>query len=327
MTELDPISFDRVRCYPLHERKSTVRVEHFARPWQPGESFSRWLEFLPGILGARDFIDVVSRVSDAAESGKTVLLAMGAHPVKVGIGPVIIELMREKVLTGIAMNGACAIHDTEVAMVGHTSEDVAATIDSGHFGMAEETGSFINGAIAQAAAKNRGLGISLGEMLKARGFAHNRSSILASAHEFGVPVTVHVAIGTDIIHMHPSADGAATGASSHLDFRLFSRMVSTLDQGVFINLGSAVVMPEVFLKALSVVRNLGHHVGDLTTVNMDFLKQYRPMTNVVGRPTRHGGRGYNLVGHHEIMFPLLAAAVLEFLGRRRKAPGGDNERA
>ena len=319
MTTIDPISFDGIKCHPLHERASTVSVEHFGRPWSAGGSFSRWLEFLPGILAARDFIDVASRVSDAAAARKTVLLAMGAHPVKVGIGPVIIELMREKVITGIAMNGACAIHDTEVAMAGRTSEDVAASLDCGEFGMAEETGSFMNAAIGRAAATSRGLGASLGAMLDAGGFAHNRSSILASAHELQVPVTVHVAIGTDIIHMHPSADGAATGAASHLDFRIFARMVSGLEHGVFINLGSAVVMPEVFLKALSVVRNLGRKVDNLTTVNMDFIKQYRPLTNVVDRPTRHGGRGYNLVGHHEIMFPLLAAAVLEFLDRRAQS--------
>ncbi|HDR16540.1 MAG TPA: hypothetical protein ENN79_13875 [Desulfobacteraceae bacterium] len=318
MAEIDPISFEGVKCNRLHDRKSTVNVEHFGKPWQVGESFSTWLEFLPGILAARDFIEIATRVSGAAADGKTVLLAMGAHPVKVGISPVIIELMRRKILSGIAMNGACAIHDTEVAMAGCTSEDVAASLDSGDFGMAEETGSFINEAISRAARTNTGLGNSLGEMLATEGFPHNRSSILASAHELNIPVTVHVAIGTDIIHMHPSADGSATGASSHLDFRRFATQVSTLEHGVFINLGSAVVMPEVFLKALSVVRNLGYQVNEITTVNMDFIKQYRPLTNVVNRPTQHGGRGYNLVGHHEIMFPLLAAAVMEILERRRR---------
>jgi hypothetical protein len=226
--------------------------------------------------------------------------------------------MRRKILTGIAMNGACAIHDTEIAMAGCTSEDVAASLDSGDFGMAEETGEFINKATSLAARTNRGLGASLGQMLSSGAFPYNQSSILATAHEMGLPVTVHVAIGTDIVHMHPSADGAATGAASHLDFRRFAAEVSTLDGGVFINLGSAVIMPEVFLKALSVVRNLGHQVTDLTTVNMDFIKQYRPLTNVVNRPTQHGGKGYNLVGHHEIMFPLLAAAVMEFLEERRR---------
>jgi hypothetical protein len=184
--------------------------------------------------------------------------------------------------------------------------------------MAEETGVFINEAISRAARTSRGLGASLGEMLSAEKFPHNQSSILASAHEMGLPVTIHVAIGTDIIHMHPSADGSATGAASHLDFRRFATEVSTLDHGVFINLGSAVIMPEVFLKALSVVRNLGHQVTDITTVNMDFIKQYRPLTNVVNRPTQHGGRGYNLVGHHEIMFPLLAAAIMEILEQQRR---------
>jgi hypothetical protein len=318
MTEINPISFDGVKCHHINERKSTVNIKHFAKPWRVGESFSRWLEFLPRILAAGDFIEVAERVSNAAAAGKTVLLSMGAHPVKVGISPVIIELMRRKILSGIAMNGACAIHDTEIAMVGCTSEDVAASLDSGDFGMAEETGVFINEAISRAARTSRGLGASLGEMLSAEKFPHNQSSILASAHEMGLPVTIHVAIGTDIIHMHPSADGSATGAASHLDFRRFATEVSTLDHGVFINLGSAVIMPEVFLKALSVVRNLGHQVTDITTVNMDFIKQYRPLTNVVNRPTQHGGRGYNLVGHHEIMFPLLAAAIMEILEQQRR---------
>ncbi len=313
MTTIEPLSFDNVKCHHLSERKSQVNVRLFGKPWQPGESFSKWLEFLPGILAAGDFMEIASRVKDAVAAGKTVLLAMGAHPVKVGISPVIIELMRRKVLSGIAMNGACAIHDTEVAMVGSTSEDVSASLDKGDFGMAEETGAFMNEAVSFAARTNRGLGAALGERLCAGNFPHNRSSILASASELDIPVTVHVAIGTDIIHMHPSADGSATGAASHLDFRRFAALVSTLEHGVFINLGSAVIMPEVFLKALSVVRNLGHSVAELTTVNMDFIKQYRPLTNVVNRPTRHGGKGFNLVGHHEIMFPLLAAAVIELL--------------
>lgn len=316
--EINPISFDGVHCQPLHERKSTVTIKHFGKPWKVGGRFSTWLEFLPRILAAGDFIEIAAKVGEAAASGKTVLLAMGAHPVKVGISPVIIELMRRKILTGIAMNGACAIHDTEIAMAGCTSEDVAASLDSGDFGMAEETGEFINKATSLAARTNRGLGASLGQMLSSGAFPYNQSSILATAYEMGLPVTVHVAIGTDIVHMHPSADGAATGAASHLDFRRFAAEVSTLDGGVFINLGSAVIMPEVFLKALSVVRNLGHQVTDLTTVNMDFIKQYRPLTNVVNRPTQHGGKGYNLVGHHEIMFPLLAAAVMEFLEERRR---------
>jgi hypothetical protein len=318
MTEINPISFDGVHCHPLHERKSTVTIKHFGKPWKAGGRFSTWLESLPHILAAGDFIEIAAKVSEAAATGKTVLLAMGAHPVKVGISPAILELMRRKILTGIAMNGACAIHDTEIAMAGCTSEDVASSLDSGDFGMAEETGAFINKAISLAARTNRGLGASLGQMLSSGAFPYNQSSILATAHEMGLPVTVHVAIGTDIVHMHPSADGAATGAASHLDFRRFAAEVSTLDGGVFINLGSAVIMPEVFLKALSVVRNLGHQVTDLTTVNMDFIKQYRPLTNVVNRPTQHGGKGYNLVGHHEIMFPLLAAAVMEFLEERRR---------
>lgn len=326
MTHIEPISFDGVRCRPLSERTGTVSVENFGRPWSPGGNFSRWLEFLPSILAGRDFTDIATRISKAALEGKTVILAMGAHPVKVGIGPMIIELMRRKVITAIAMNGACAIHDAEVAMAGHTSEDVAASLGEGDFGMTEETGALINASASRAAEKGLGFGASLGAMLIDQRFPHNRSSILATAHELKVPATIHVAMGTDIVHMHPSADGASTGAASHMDFRLFTRMVSRLDHGVFINLGSAVLMPEVFLKALSVVRNLGHQVENLTTVNMDFIKHYRPATNVVDRPTRQGGKGYNLIGHHEIMFPLLAAAVLEFLESQKSKPGTGNER-
>jgi hypothetical protein len=238
---------------------------------------------------------------------------MGAHAIKVGLNPVILDLMDRRVISGLAMNGAGIIHDAELAMVGHTSEDVAAEIGKGDFGMAEETGMFLNAAITEGAEQGLGLGRSVGAMLIKEGFSNNRYSLLARAYELDIPVTVHVAVGTDTIHFHPNVDGPAIGKTSLLDFRIFARLVSMLEGGVFINLGSAVIMPEVFLKALSLVRNLGHEVRDITTVNMDFNRHYRPMTNVVSRPTLEGGKGYNLVGHHEIMFPLLAAAVIEGL--------------
>jgi hypothetical protein len=215
------------------------------------------------------------------------------------------------------MNGACIIHDAELAMAGKTSEDVAAEIGAGRFGMAEETGRFLNEAISEGAEKDLGLGESVGGMLIREDFPFNRYSLLARAYELDIPVTVHVAMGTDIIHFHPSADGASIGKTSHNDFRIFSGLVSELEGGVFINLGSAVIMPEVFLKALSLVRNLGHEVKDFTTVNMDFIQHYRPMTNVVHRPTMDGGKGFSLTGHHEIMFPLLAAAVIEGLDEKQ----------
>jgi len=252
----------------------------------------------------------------AAFANKTMILSMGAHAIKVGLNPVIIDLLDRGIIKGLAMNGACIIHDAELAMAGKTSEDVASEIGAGRFGMAEETGRFLNEAISVGAEKGLGLGESVGAMLIREDFPFNRQSFLARAYELDIPVTVHVAMGTDIIHFHPSADGASIGKASHHDFRVFSSLVSELEGGVFINLGSAVIMPEVFLKALSLVRNLGYEVRDFTTVNMDFIQHYRPMTNVVHRPTLDGGKGFSLTGHHEIMFPLLAAAVIEGLDKK-----------
>ncbi|NCO61731.1 MAG: hypothetical protein COZ70_08005 [Deltaproteobacteria bacterium CG_4_8_14_3_um_filter_51_11] len=314
MKEIEPISLDGVKSYPLSERKSLVNSESFALPFKKGGALSVWLERLPRILAAKDFMEVSDLIAQAACERKTVILAMGAHPIKVGLSPIIIDLMGKGIISALAMNGAGIIHDSEVAMVGRTSEDVADGLGCGSFGMAEETGRILNQAITRGAEKGWGLGKSVGAALIEGAFPFNRLSILASAFEMKIPVTVHVAIGTDIIHVHPTADGAATGKASHTDFRIFARMISTLNKGVFINLGSAVVLPEVFLKALTLVRNLGYEVDDFTTVNMDFIRQYRPMTNVVNRPTRKGGRGFNLTGHHELMFPLLAAAVMERLG-------------
>ena len=274
---------------------------------------NRWLESLPKILAGNDFTEIVDRFVRAAASGKTIILAMGAHAIKVGLNPIILDLLNRRILSSIAMNGAGIIHDAEVAMVGCTSEDVAEQIGTGKFGMAEETGKLLNAAISEGAKQGLGIGRSVGAMLIRENFPYNRYSLLARAFELDIPVTVHVAIGTDIIHFHPNVDGASIGKASHLDFRIFARLVSTLEEGVFINLGSAVILPEVFLKALTLVRNLGYQARDFTTVNMDFIRHYRPMTNVVHRPTLDGGKGYNLVGHHEIMFPLLAAAVIERL--------------
>ncbi len=315
MAKLTPISLEKVQSYPLAERVSKVRIEDFGRPWKPGESLSRWLKSLPDILAGKDFSEIVENIVRASAEKKTIILGMGAHAIKVGLNPIILDLLDRKILSGIAMNGAGIIHDAEVAMVGKTSEDVAAEIGKGRFGMANETGKFLNRAISEGAGHGIGIGESTGAMLVQEDFPYNKYSILARAYELDIPVTVHVAIGTDIIHFHPDVDAASIGSSSHLDFRIFSRLVSTLEGGVFINLGSAVIIPEVFLKALSLARNLGYKVKKFTTVNMDFVRQYRPMTNVVHRPTQDGGSGYSLVGHHEIMFPLLAAAVIEGLNR------------
>lgn len=315
MTEITPLSLDKVKSYPLRDRPSKVSAQYFGKAWARGGSLSQWLGSLPGILAGNDLREIVDCVIRAATSAKTIILAMGAHPIKVGLNPIVIDLLEQGIINGVAMNGACIIHDTEVAMTGKTSEDVAAVLGEGKFGMAEETGRLLNAAISEGAKQGLGLGRSVGAMLVREGFPYNHLSLLARAYDRDIPVTVHVAIGTDTIHFHPNVDGAAIGATSHLDFRLFAGLVSRLKQGVFINLGSAVIMPEVFLKALSLARNLGHEVRDFTTVNMDFIQHYRPMTNVVHRPTLESGRGYSLVGHHEIMFPLLAAAVIEGLER------------
>jgi hypothetical protein len=306
-----PISLDKVKTYPLKERGSKVKIEDFGKAWESGQSMSQWLRSLPKILAGNEFREVVEGLVQAAVSDKTIILALGAHAIKVGLNPIILDLLDRRIISGLAMNGAGIIHDAELAMVGHTSEDVAAEIGTGKFGMAEETGRLLNSAISEGAMQGLGLGRSIGAMLVKENFTYNNHSLLARAYELDIPLTVHVAMGTDIIHLHPTVDGASIGKGSHLDFRIFARLVSTLEGGVFINLGSAVILPEVFLKALSLVRNLGYHVREFTTVNMDFIRQYRGITNVVHRPTLEGGKGYNLVGHHEIMFPLLAAAVIE----------------
>ena len=292
-------------------------VNDFAKVWSPGDSMEMWLQNLPNILAAKDLLMIRDRMVEAFFGQKKIILAMGAHAIKVGPNPVIIDLLERDVISGLAMNGACIIHDAELAMAGKTSEDVAAEIGKGTFGMAEETGRYLNLAIAKGAENGWGLGESVGDMLVEEKFPFNHHSLLARAFELDIPVTVHVAMGTDIIHFHPLANGADIGKTSHLDFRIFCRLVSELEEGVLINLGSAVILPEVFLKALSVARNLGHSVKNITTVNMDFIRQYRPMTNVVHRPTLHGGKGFSLVGHHEIMFPLLAAAVIEGIEEKK----------
>jgi hypothetical protein len=252
-------------------------------------------------------------VASAVKGGRTVMLCMGGHPVKVGLGPLLADLLERGVLTSISANGSLMVHDSEVALAGATSEDVAAGLGSGSFGVTGETGRLINAAAKRAAQSRAGLGRSLGELLIESGAPHLSASVLATAARLSAPLTIHVALGTDVYHVHPDCDGAALGQASMDDFHLFCRLAATLEGGVLINLGSAVIMPEVFLKALTLVRNLGHPVKGLTTVNMDFIKQYRPSVNVVERPVQDGGQGFHLIGHHEIMFPLLMSLVLERL--------------
>jgi hypothetical protein len=310
-SRFDQIDPEKMRTVSLKERKSTVGVDDFSRTFAKGGTFGDFYDALPNILAGRDFRKIVQSLVDAFQEKRMAVLAMGAHPVKLGLSPIIISLIERGVFKAVAMNGACIIHDVEVAMAGQTSEDVAEELDQGTFGIARETAEFINGAIREGVVRGLGLGESLGRKILDANLPHTALSIMAAGSRLGIPVTVHVAIGTDVIHMHPSTDGAAIGEASYRDFTIFSSIISKLEGGVYINLGSAVILPEVFLKAISLVRNLGHQVNRFTTVNMDFLQHYRPTVNVVNRPTRKGGKGYALTGHHEIMFPLLAAAVVE----------------
>lgn len=300
-----------IKTYSLFERESKVNISGFGKSFNPAGSFSDFLSSLPDILAAKDLKEVAKAIADAKRAGKKVILGMGAHVIKVGLSPLIIELMESGIVDCIAINGACVIHDTEIAMVGHTSEDVTKEIKNGTFGMVKETAEFIINAVKKN--EGSGLGEAVGLSLHKSDFKNKSVSLLAEAYRLKVPVTVHIALGTDIIHMHPDFDGAAFGDASHKDFLVFSKCVSELEGGCYINLGSSVILPEVFLKAVSLVRNLGYSLKEITTVNMDFIQHYRPLTNVVRRPTLEGGKGFNLTGHHEIMFPLLCAAIKNYL--------------
>ncbi len=309
-----PIDPTRIVTYPLKQRKSKVATSALGGPWQAGGKLKDFLGFLPRTLAAADLQEIAQTIATAVRGQRPVVLGMGAHPLKVGLSPLIVDLLERGILSGVAMNGAGIIHDFELAYQGETSEDVAEALKDGSFGMAQETGEFLNAAIRAAAAQaGVGLGQAVGEQIRAAGLPHAHLSILAACARLSVPACVHVAVGTDIIHMHPQADGAAIGEASLRDFRLLTSVVAQLEGGVFINLGSAVIIPEVFLKALSLARNLGHTVDAFTTVDLDFVRHYRPTQNIVNRPTQQGGRGFHLTGHHEILFPLLCAAVIEEL--------------
>jgi len=270
-----------------------------------------FLASLPNILAAHDIREIAVGIAERRRAGKTICLGMGAHPIKVGLSPLIIDLMARGIVDAVAMNGAAIIHDFEMAYCGQTSEDVGAHLQDGGFGMAQETGEFLNAAVTRGAHDGLGLGYSVGRAIVDADLPNQHLSILATTYRRDLPATVHVAVGTDIIHMHPTADGAAIGSTSLADFRMLAAVVAQMDGGVFLNLGSAVVIPETFLKALNLARNVGHTVEHLMTIDMDFLRHYRPQVNVVQRPTQGSGRGYTLTGHHEIMFPLLCAAIIE----------------
>jgi hypothetical protein len=313
MDKIDPLSLEGLTTYSLKDRPSKVSRQDFGQAWTRGGSLKEFLEHLPNILAGQHLREIASAWVRAYRAGRPVLLGMGAHPLKVGLSPILIDLLERGLLTGLACNGAVIIHDAEIAMVGRTSEDVDQVLGSGQFGMARETAEFLNQATAWGAQEGLGLGEAVGRRLRESDVPYKHLSLLACAAALEVPVTVHVAVGADIIHLHPSVDPAALGETTHRDFRLFAAQVSRLAGGLYLNLGSAVILPEVFLKALTLARNLGHRVEPLTTVNLDFIQHYRPLTNVVRRPTAGEGRGYALTGHHEIMLPLLAALVVENL--------------
>jgi len=267
------------------------------------------------MLGSEGLRQAASSIVDARKNGNPVILGMGAHSIKLGLSPIIIDLINRGIITTIAANGACIVHDFELAYAGQTSEDVKEAICDGSFGMALETGILLNNAISDGVRRGLGIGASIGEFIQQNiDMKFRDMSIFSACYTHKIPATVHVAIGTDIIHMHPEADGASIGEGSLRDFQLLSSIISGLDGGVFINLGSAVIIPEVFLKALSLARNLEHKAQNFTAVNMDFIKQYRASENVIARPTGKKGRAINLIGHHEIMLPLLAAIIIEEMG-------------
>jgi hypothetical protein len=310
-----PLDFANLKTVGLEERGGKVKIADFAAPYQPGSGISGLLDSLPHLLAADNFRALVEALARARQSRRAILWGMGGHVIKCGLAPVLLDLMRRGYATGFVLNGSAAIHDFEIALAGHTSEDVEAVLPDGRFGAAEETGREMNDALVECARDHLGMGEALGRALDQRGVrnAHPEASLLLNAYRARVPVTVHVAIGTDTPHTHPAADGAAIGSATHRDFRLFCSLVTGLHQGgIYLNVGSAVLLPEVFLKAVSAVRNLGHPLADFTTVNFDFLQHYRPRVNVVERPhAGSGGKGYAITGHHELMIPLLAAALIE----------------
>ena len=316
---IHPITLGAVHTYPLASRKSKVSIRDFAKPPAANTSLTKFLDSLPDILAADDLRQLLSAIHRARRQRKAILWGLGGHVIKVGLGPVLVDLMKRGFVSGIAMNGAALIHDFEIALAGNTSEDVEAGLGEGQFGMAEETGKYLN-EIAKVSHRIRiGYGEAAGQFLT-NGIIevkHADSSVLVAAYKHRIPVTVHLAIGTDIPHMHRAADGAALGAATHHDFRLFCALVEQMHPGgVYLNWGSAVLLPEVFLKAVSVVRNLGVPLRPITTANFDFIQHYRPLQNVVKRPTAsaRGGsgpesHGYAITGHHELLLPLVAAAL------------------
>ncbi len=309
-----PIDLSQLSTYPLNTRHSKVTVNDFARPLNDDEAkaAAAWLTSLPDILAVQSLRAVANAIVNAKANRKAMIWGAGGHVIKTGLAPVIIDLMKRGFVSAIALNGSGVIHDFEIALIGSTSEDVDEALGAGAFGMAEETGRMLNDAINAGARDDIGLGEAVGRMLVEVQPPFAAYSLLHEAYRHKIPVTVHATIGTDIIHLHPNANGASIGQTSHRDFRLLTALVKELDGGgVYLNIGSAVTLPEVFLKAVTVVRNLGVPLANFTTANFDFIQHYRPNTNVVKRPVANGaGQGYSLTGHHELMIPLLSAAII-----------------
>ena len=307
-----PYDLSRIRTYPLKDRPSKVAVSDFARPHAKGESVAEFLSGFPAILGAQALRDLAHAIVQARAAGKAILWGFGGHIIKTGLSPIVIDLMDRGFVTAVALNGAGVIHDFELALIGSTSEDVDVQLEQGAFGMAEETGLGINQAINDGVANGLGIGESVGQRLAQLRPSLGEYSILLQAYLRSIPVTVHVTLGTDIIHNHPSVSPAATGEGTHRDFRLFASLVAQLNGGgVYLNCGSAVTLPEVFLKCITLVRNSGDPLQNFTTANLDFIQHYRPIENVIKRPVKKGGRGIPITGHHEILIPLLAAWLIE----------------
>jgi hypothetical protein len=309
---LRPLALEGVNTYPLASRESKVSAEDFARTVEADATLKSFLDSLPNILAVKSLRELAAQIRRARDLKKPIIWGVGGHVIKTGLAPVIIDLMQRGYVNAIAGNGSVLVHDLEIALVGSTSEDVDASLGAGAFGAAEETGKLLNEAATEGARDQIGLGEALGRALLRENPPHKNLSLLCAAYELKVPFTAHLSIGTDIAHFHPSVNGAALGATSHTDFRLLAELVRRMNGGgVYLNVGSAVILPEVFLKCVTLVRNLGHQLSDFTTANFDFIQQYRPMTNVVRRPVSDGaGRGYAITGHHELMIPLLAAAIL-----------------
>ena len=312
MPKMKQLDISKVKTYSIKDRQSKVRISDFARPLNANATFEDFYNSLPGILKADDFKILVDKIVMARQNKKPVIVLMGAHVIKVGLGPLLIDAMKDDIITGLALNGAGAIHDTELAYFGVTSEDVTQGLEDGSFGMAREIGDVINGTVAQAMESEMGFGEALGIRIQGDSPTYAEYSVLAAGSRFQTPVTVHIAIGADIIHQQPSMSGAETGELSYRDFKILAQQLVKIGEGgVVLNIGSSVIMPEIFLKALTVVRNLGHPAHKFITANFDMLPQYRPRVNIVHRPNLTGGQGLEFLGHHEIMIPLLFASLKE----------------